>query len=88
MDTRVQKWGESLVLRIPDSLANQLGLEPDAPVALSRRGTELILTPLNQERLTLDDLLAQVTPDNLHGEVDTGPAVGREVGGTSGPDTA
>ena len=67
------------MLHIPDSLANQLGLEPDAPVALSRRGTELILTPLNQKRLTLEDLLSQVTADNLHGEVDTGPAVGREV---------
>ena len=79
MDTRVQKWGESLALRIPESLANQLGLEPDSPVTVSRRGTELIITPMNRERLTLEDLLAQVTEDNLHGEIDTGPAVGREV---------
>ena len=79
MDTRVQKWGESLALRIPESLADQLGLEPDSPVVVSRRGTELIVTPLNGERLTLEDLLAEVTEDNLHGEVDTGPAVGREV---------
>lgn len=79
MDTRVQKWGESLVLQIPESLAAQLGLKPDSPVTVSRRGTELIVTPLNGERLTLEDLLSQVTEDNLHGEVDTGPAVGREV---------
>ena len=79
MDTRVQKWGESLALRIPESLADQLGLKPDSPVTVSRRGTELIVTPLNEERLTLEDLLAEVTEDNLHGEVDTGPAVGREV---------
>ena len=79
MDTRVQKWGESLALRIPEALANQLGLEPDSPVTVSRRGTELIITPMNRERLTLEDLLAQVTEDNLHGEIDTGPAVGREI---------
>ncbi len=78
METRVQKWGNSLALRIPKPLANQVGLDVSSPVRVSLRGEELVITPITPPRLKLDDLLAQVTEHNLHGEVDTGPAVGRE----------
>ena len=79
METRVQKWGNSLALRIPKPLADQIGLEPDSPVELSLRGKELVIEPVSPSDLNLDDLLARVTEDNLHGEVDTGPPIGREV---------
>ena len=79
METRVQKWGNSLVLRIPKPFASQIGLEPNSPVELSLRGTELIIAPVKSPGLKLDDLLAQVTEQNLHDEVNTGPAVGGEV---------
>ena len=79
METRVQKWGNSLALRIPKPLATQIGLEPDSLVELSLRGTELVIAPVKSPSLKLDDLLAQVTEHNLHREVDTGPVVGGEV---------
>ena len=79
METRVQKWGNSLALRIPKPLADQIGLEPNSLVKLSLRGTELVIAPVTPPDLKLDDLLAQVTEENLHGEIDTGPAVGGEV---------
>lgn len=79
METRVQKWGNSLALRIPKPFATQIGLEPNSPVELSIRGTELVIAPVKSPGLKLDDLLAQVTEHNLHDEVDTGPAVGGEV---------
>ena len=79
METRVQKWGNSLALRIPKPLASQIGLEPNSPVELLLRGTELVIVPVREPCLKLDDLLAQVTEKNLHGEIDTGPAVGGEV---------
>lgn len=79
METRVQKWGDSLALRIPKPFANQIGLEPNSPVELSLRGRELIIAPVKSSDLKLDDLLAQVTEHNLHDEVDTGPAVDGEV---------
>ena len=79
METRVQKWGNSLVLRIPKPFASQIGLEPNSPVELSLRGTELVIALVKSSGLKLDDLLAQVTEHNLHHEVDTGPAVGGEV---------
>jgi antitoxin MazE len=79
METRVQKWGNSLALRIPKPFASQIGLEPNSLVELSLRGTELVIAPVKSPGLKLDDLLAQVTEHNLHDEVDTGPAVGDEV---------
>ena len=79
METRVQQWGDGLVLRIPLSLAVQIGIESNSPVKLSLRDAELVIAPVMQSGLKLEDLLDQVTEDNLHGEVDTGPAVGGEV---------
>ena len=79
METRVQKWGNSLALRIPKPFANQIGLEPNSLVELSLRGAELVIVPVKSPSLKLDDLLVQVTEHNLHGEVDTGPAVGGEA---------
>ena len=79
METRVLQWDDGLVLRIPKSLANQVGLEPDSPVELSLRGTELVIVPATSRPIKLNDLLAQVTEHNIHGEIDCGPPVGREA---------
>jgi antitoxin MazE len=77
--TRVQKWGNSLALRIPKSFATEVGLEHDSSVEVSLVDGKLIVVPVAKPKLTLKQLLAQVTEDNLHHEVDAGPAVGREV---------
>ena len=78
METRVQKWGNSLALRIPKPLATQFGLEANTLVRVLLRGEELVIAPVKPPSLKLEDLLAQVTEHNLHGEVFTGPAAGRE----------
>jgi antitoxin MazE len=79
MKTRVQRWGNSLAVRIPRSFAAEAGLREDSAVELSLVEGKLVLRPLPQEPLTLDELLQGVTDQNLHGEWDTGPATGREV---------
>lgn len=79
MTTRVQKWGNSLALRIPKPLAIEAGLKDGSPVELSLQEGKLIIAPVIKSSVSLDDLLAKVTKKNLHGEVDTGPALGREV---------
>lgn len=79
METRVQKWGNSLALRIPKPLASEVGLEQDSLVDLSLVDGQLIITPVVEPELSLEHLLAQVTEDNLHREVHTCPAVGGEV---------
>jgi antitoxin MazE len=79
MKTRVQKWGNSLALRIPKSFAAEVGLREDTPVELSLAEGKLVVRPLSRGAPTLDELLRGVTEDNLHGEWDTGPATGKEV---------
>jgi len=79
METRIKKWGNSLALRIPKPLAAEVGLEDDSPVELSLVDRKLVIIPVVKPKLSLEHLLTQVTEDNLHGEVDTGPAVGGEI---------
>lgn len=79
METRVQRWGNSLALRIPKFLADEAGLKDNSPVQLSLRDKLLVVTPVSKPTFSLDALLAQVTDTNLHREVDTGPAVGGEA---------
>jgi antitoxin MazE len=78
METRVQRWGNSLALRIPKPLADEVGLTVNTPVQLSLRDKQLVIVPVLKPALSLDALLAQVTATNRHNEVDTGPAVGGE----------
>jgi antitoxin MazE len=79
MKTRIQKWGNSLALRIPKSFAAETHLEQGTLVEVSLHDGKLLVTPLFQPAITLEELLMHVTPQNLHREVDTGPAVGGEV---------
>lgn len=78
METRISKWGNSLALRIPKPLAAEVGLEEDSLVELSLVDGKLVITREVERELQLTDLLAQVTEENLHGGVETGPAVGTE----------
>jgi antitoxin MazE len=78
MKTRVQKWGNSLALRIPKSFAEEAGLHADAAVELSLVAGRLVVQPIPPP-LTLEELLRGITDENLPGEWNTGPAVGKEV---------
>ena len=79
MQTRIQKWGNSLGLRIPRSFAHEAGVGVGSAVDLSMRDGDLVVRPARRRTYRLKDLLRRVTPKNLHAEVDTGQAVGREV---------
>lgn len=79
MKTRIQKWGNSLALRIPKSFALETGLDRDALVDVALVDGKLVVTPLFTPPITLEALLAGITDANLHDEHDTGVAVGNEV---------
>ncbi len=79
MQTRIQKWGNSLALRIPKSFAQEIGLDQDATVNVSLEDGRLVVVPVAEPPLTLEQLLEQITEDNIHHEIDTGPAVGEEA---------
>jgi antitoxin MazE len=76
---RVQRWGNSLAIRIPKPFALEIGLEQNTLVTVSIAEGKLLLEPVVEPKYTLEQLLAEVTEDNLHHEVDTGEAVGNEV---------
>ena len=78
MRTRIQKWGNSLGLRIPKSLAEEASVSNGSTVDISvKRGT-LVVRPVTDE-VSLEDLLSQVTRDNLHEEITYAGPEGREV---------
>jgi antitoxin MazE len=79
MKTRIQKWGNSLALRIPKSFAIETGLDQDVLVDVALVDGKLIVTPVQTPSITLQQLLAAITDENRHDEYDTGEAVGAEV---------
>jgi antitoxin MazE len=78
MRARVQKWGNSLGVRIPKPFAEETRLEENAEVEISVKGRKLIVEAI-EPTFTLKALLAKVRPENIHGEVSTGKRVGKEI---------
>ncbi len=78
MKTHVQKWGNSLAVRIPKAFAVDLDIDQGASVDLAVEDGALILRPLPTTEYRLSDLLADVTEENLHPVVEWGAPVGRE----------
>lgn len=79
MQIKIQKWGNSLGLRIPKAFAEEVGVAAGSEVDLSLESGELVIRPSRSHKYTLADLLRRVTDDNVHGETDTGLPAGREV---------
>jgi len=80
MLAKVQKWGNSLALRLPKTLADEADVHLDSPVEITVRDHAIVIQPVRVPRgYALDDLLAAVTTENLHGEVEFGPSLGKEV---------
>ncbi len=79
MRVQIQKWGNSLALRIPKSFALESSIERGTSVELSLIDGKLIIEPVAETNPDLDRLLSAITDDNLHGEIETGNPVGKEV---------
>lgn len=73
---QIQKWGNSLGIRIPKALAIKLGLEEGTEIDLDIEEDKLII---KRKQISLNELLSQITPDNIHNEVDTGEIRGKEI---------
>ena len=78
MHARVSRWGNSLAIRIPAAFAEETQLRDGVAVELSIEDGRLIISAA-RPRYSLDELLEQVTDENIHAETDWGPAVGDEV---------
>ena len=79
MHSKVQKWGNSLALRIPKAFALEVGLSEDAPVDVSVQQGHLVVAPVRSPTYALADLVSGISRRNVHAEVELGPAQGREA---------
>ena len=79
MQAKVQRWGNSLAVRIPKSFAAQSKLAPETPIELSIEGEVITVRALKPRRYMLEELLEGVTEENRHEEISTGNPVGKEV---------
>jgi antitoxin MazE len=78
MNTQVDKWGKNYVVRIPAAYAKELNLKEGVELEVTRLEDGLLLRP-RKPQYTLEELLDQIKPENLHGETDWGPTAGREA---------
>ena len=76
MKAVIQKWGNSLGLRLPRNLTGELHLVDGSSVELLVEDGKIILLP--KKKSSLRDKLKLISEDNLHGEVTTGHNVGNE----------
>lgn len=79
MRVQVQKWGNSLALRIPKLFASESNIDQGSTVDLSIVEGKLVVTPVMDTEYSLDEMLAGITKQNLHQEISTGRPVGREI---------
>ncbi|MDQ3373509.1 MAG: AbrB/MazE/SpoVT family DNA-binding domain-containing protein [Acidobacteriota bacterium] len=80
MKAKIQKWGNSLAVRIPKSFAVQTKIEQDTTVDLTLVGGKIIVEPEKKKPLfTLEELLSEISEENIHSETDWGEPVGKEI---------
>ena len=79
MTTRVQKWGNSLALRIPKPFAEEAGLEPDSVVDITVKDGALLITPTPKRKRLFQELISGINEENRHGEIDWRKPVGGEI---------
>lgn len=78
MKTKIQKWGNSLAIRIPKPFAMEIRLDDNSEVDVSIKNGQLVVDPI-KKTYDLDDLLKAVKKDNVPDMIDFGPPVGKEI---------
>jgi antitoxin MazE len=76
--TSIARWGNSLALRLPKKLAEDVGLVEGATVDLRIEGDSLLVVPA-RKKYRLSDLLAETKPEARQTETEWGAPRGRET---------
>ena len=79
MQVHFEKSGDQLIISIPDHVAAASQIQPGSLADLTLENGKIVIALAPEPTYTLDGLLAGVTEENKHGEISTGPAVGKEV---------
>jgi antitoxin MazE len=78
MTAVVAKWGNSLAIRIPKMVAEQVHITEGTDITFTVSGNSIVITPKKRKKYTLDELLEGMTPEKFHPEFETSNAVGNE----------
>ena len=78
METQIGKWGNSLALRIPKGLADEVGLKEGGKVEVALDEGRLVIKP-SSKIYSLDELTRGITKENLHQETYWGKPEGNET---------
>jgi antitoxin MazE len=79
MNMRIQKWGNSLALRIPRSFAKEARIDQGATVDISMQDGKIVIAPPARHTYSLDKLLSGISKKNIHREGETGQPEGKEI---------
>lgn len=82
MTTTIQKWGNSLGMRLPKELAETFNLKAGSRVIFVYQGNSFKVEPQTKIKIpkyTLKGMVAGITPKNRHKEFDWGKPMGKEV---------
>lgn len=79
MRSKVQMWGNSLALRIPRFIANQIKLNNGSDVDVSLEEEKIIIKPVKDKEELLEEMLSNIKDNNIHKEEDFGEPVGGEI---------
>ena len=79
MRAQIQKWGNSLALRIPKAFVHETNLRKGSVVDIGIEENCIIVKPLTGKKFSLGSLLAGVNKSNTHQEEDFGEREGLEV---------
>jgi len=77
MTATVQKWGNSLAVRIPNMIAKELDLTNGTSVTIKTKGGAIVIEPSGEQ--SLKEMLARLKQESIHPETHTGTAVGKEI---------
>ena len=69
MAAKIQKWGNSLGVRIPKSVIEKANLDENSEVEIENKYRAIIIFP-RQKKQSLSNLLSKITKNNLHKEDD------------------
>ena len=69
MASKIQKWGNSLGVRIPKTIADKVKLNENSKVEIEYKNENIIIIPI-REKYSLEQLLKKINKSNLHGEED------------------
>jgi antitoxin MazE len=75
MQTVVQKWGNSLGIRIPSMYVKEFNLKNGNSVEIIENNGNIVIVP---PKKTLEDYLSKITKANIHDSIETGSSVGKE----------